>query len=194
MSEVTETKLNKKERKKLIARISEASGIAQYALEAKMTDEQVTKAANNLEIFLLVKTANTYNRYCESQKTADANAKLKQFVDLKSSEIYKAGQWLTNALLKVGQDRKQSLLEKDLVHKNDYNQTVTDLTDTIKEQQQGIKQQTSEASTKIILLEKRTDSLQEQLKLIQQYITNNYGLITWHKVEKYLQNNLKKGD
>jgi hypothetical protein len=165
-----------------------------YALEAKMTDEQVTKAANNLEIFLLVKTANTYNRYCQSQKTAEANAKLKQFVDLKSSEIYKAGQWLTNALLKVGQDRKQSLLEKDLVHKNDYNQTVTDLTDTIKEQQQGIKQQTSEASTKIILLEKRTDSLQEQLKLIQQYITNNYGLIAWHKVEKYLQNNLKKGD
>ena len=164
-----------------------------YALEAKMTDEQVTKAANNLEIFLLVKTANTYNRYCQSQKTAEANAKLKQFVDLKSSEIYKAGQWLTNALLKVGQDRKQSLLEKDLVHKNDYNQTVTDLTDTIKEQQQGIKQQTSEASTTIHDLEDTIDSLRKQLIFIQTYIINNYGTQNWQQIKKHIQSSLNKG-
>lgn len=136
---MTEPKLNKQERKKLIARISEASGIAQYALEAKMTDKQVLEAANSLKVFLLIKSANTYNRYCQSQKTAEANARLKQFIDPKNSELYKAGQWLTNALSKVGQDRKQSLLEKELVHKNDYNHAVTDLKDTIEEQQQGIK-------------------------------------------------------
>lgn len=183
--------LNKKERKKLIARISEASGIAQYALEAKMTDEQVIEAANNLKIFLLVKAANNYNRYCQSQKTAEANAKLKQFIDPKNSEIYKAGQWLANALSKVGQDRKQNLLEKDLVHKQDYNSAVTDLKDTVKEQQQGIKQQTSEASTKIHDLEEKVDSLKEQLKLIQNYITNNYSLNDWYKITNHIQKNIR---
>ncbi|MBD0300853.1 MAG: hypothetical protein ICV85_01365, partial [Tolypothrix sp. T3-bin4] len=106
VSEVTEAKLNKKERKKLIERISNASGIAQYALEAKMTDEQVTQAANNLDIFLLVKTANTYNRYCQAQKTAEANAKLKAFVNIQNSEIYQVGKWLANALSKNGQERR----------------------------------------------------------------------------------------
>lgn len=52
---------NKKECRKSITGINEASGIAQYALSAKMTDEQVTKAANKLEVFLLIKFANNYN-------------------------------------------------------------------------------------------------------------------------------------
>lgn len=55
--------LSRKERKQLIARISDASGVAQYGLEAKITDEQVTKAANHLKVFLLIKAANNYNRY-----------------------------------------------------------------------------------------------------------------------------------
>ncbi len=145
--------LSKKKRVKLIARISKKSGIAQYALEAKMTDEQVVEAANNLNVFAFVKDANNYNRYCQAQKTAEANAKLKQSLDLKSSEIYKAGQWMVNTLSKVGQDRKQGLLEKGLVHKSDYNDAITDLRDTIKTQQDGITQQTSEAKDKIIALE-----------------------------------------
>ncbi len=145
--------LSKKKRVKLIARISKKSGIAQYALEAKMTDEQVVEAANNLNVFAFVKDANNYNRYCQAQKTAEANAKLKQSLDLKSSEIYKAGQWMVNTLSKVGKDRKQGLLEKGLVHKSDYNDAITDLRDTIKTQQDGITQQTSEAKDKIIALE-----------------------------------------
>jgi hypothetical protein len=129
--------LSKKERKKLITRISEASGVAQYALSAKMTDEQVIEAAKNLKVFLLIKAANNYNRYCQSQKTAKANTKLKQFIDLQNSELYKVGQWLVNALSKVGQNRKQSLFSTDLVHKDDYNQAITDLKDTIDGQKQG---------------------------------------------------------
>lgn len=182
--------LSKKERKKLITRISEASGVAQYALSAKMTDEQVIEAANNLEVFLLVKAANNYNRYCQSQKTAEANAKQKQFIDPKNSEFYKAGQWLVNGLSKVGPNRKQSLLEKDLVHKDDYNQAITDLKDTIDRQKQGIQQQTSEASTKIHNLENTLDSLRKQSILIQNYITNNYGLKDWHKIAKHIQKNI----
>jgi bacterioferritin (cytochrome b1) len=180
--------LSKKEREKLISRISRASGIAQYALEAKMTDEHVIEAVNNLKVFALIKDANNYNRYCQSQKTAEANAKLKQFIDLKNSEIYKAGHWLINALSKIGQDRKQSLLEKDLVHKNDYNETVTDLRDTIKTQQDGITQQTSEAKDKIIALENTVDSLKGQLSFVQNYIINKYGGNQWQNIAKLIQN------
>jgi len=187
-------KLSKKERKKLITRISESSGVAQYALEAKMTDEQVIEAAKTLEIFLLVKAANNYNRHCQSQKTAEANVKLKQFIDPQNSELYKAGQWLVNALSKVGQNQKQSLLEKDLVHKDDYNQAITDLKDTIVAQKQSIRQQTSEASAKIHDLENTVDSLRKQLILIQDYINNSYGLNDWRKITKHIQKNIEEGD
>ncbi|HBL12261.1 MAG TPA: hypothetical protein DD379_12795 [Cyanobacteria bacterium UBA11162] len=153
-----------------------------------MTDEQVVEAANNLQVFALVKDANNYNRYCQAQKTAEANAKLKQFLDPKNSEIYKAGQWLVSALSKVGQDRKQSLLEKELVHKDDYNEAVTDLTDTIQTQKSGIIQQNSEAKTKIIELENRVDSLRWQLSVIQDYIINNHGAKQWQNIAKLIQN------
>ena len=180
-------KLSKKERHKLICRVSKASGIAQYALEAKLTDESLIEADRNLKILVLLKDANNYNRYCQAQKTAEANAKLKQFLDPKNSEIYKTGFWLMNAISRVGQDRKQSLLEKDLVHKSDYNNAVADLKDTIKEQQQGITQLTFEAQAKISALEERIDSLREQLKLIQSYITKNQGLSEWRNIAKFVQ-------
>jgi bacterioferritin (cytochrome b1) len=92
-----------------------------------------------------------------------------------------------NAISRGGQDRKQSLLEKDLVHKSDYNQAVADLKDTIKEQQQGITQITFEAQAKISALEERIDSLREQLKLIQSYITKNQGLSEWRNIAKFVQ-------
>jgi len=183
--------LSKKDRVKLISRISKESGIAQYALEAKMTDEQVIEAANNLKVLSLIKGANNYNRYCQGQRTAEANAKLKQFLDLKNSEIYKAGSWLINALSKSGQDRKQSLLEKELVYKDDYNDTVSGLRDTIETQQDGITQQTSEAKDKIVALEDRVDSLKWQLSFVQNYITNNYGLNQWQTIAKFIQNGKK---
>ena len=179
---------SKKERKKLIAKISKASGVAQYALEAKMTNEQVIEAASNLEILGLLKAANNYNRYCQGQKTAEANKKLKEFVSLQNSEIVKAGQWLLNSLSKVGQERQKKLLEKDLVHKDDYNHAVIDLKDTVEEQKIGIKQQTNIASKTIQELEKINDSLRLQLSQIQDYIVNNYGHKTWSAITKYLQN------
>ncbi|NER52473.1 MAG: hypothetical protein F6J92_38715 [Symploca sp. SIO1A3] len=180
--------LSKKERNKLISRISKVSGIAKYALEAKMSDEYVIEATKHLGVLSIIKDANNYNRYCQSQKTAEANAKLKQFLDPKNSEIYKAGSWLINSLSKGGQDRKQSLLERDLVHKNDYNNTVNDLRDTIETQKDGISQQTSEAKSKISALENRVDSLKGQLGFIQTYIINNYGLRQWQNIAKLIQN------
>ena len=179
--------LRKKERKKLIAKISKASGVTQYSLEAKMSNEQVIEAASNLEILGLLKAANNYNRHCQRQKTEEANKKLKEFISLQNSEIVKAGQWLFNSLSKVGQERQKSLLEKDLVHKDDYNNTVTDLKDTVEEQQRGIKQQTNLASKTIQELENTNNSLRLQLSQIQDYIVNNHGYKTWSAITKYIQ-------
>jgi len=62
--------MNKRERNRLIKQISQASGIAQYALQHKMTDEEVSEAASNLNVLALIKSANIYNRYCQAQKTS----------------------------------------------------------------------------------------------------------------------------
>ncbi len=177
--------LSRKERKKLIAKISKASGVAQYALEAKMTDLEVVEAANNLKIFLLVKAANNYNRYCQGQMTAEANAKLKQFLDLKNSEIFQAGQWLISNLSKKGRERRENLLEKDLVHKENYNETLIDLRETIKELQQGNQQIREEASNTIRELERTIDARKKELASIKNYIISNKGIKEWKNIVKY---------
>ena len=184
-------KLNKKERAKLIRQIKQASGVAQYALEEKLTDEQVKRASQNLEILSLIKSANNYNRYCQGQKTAEANAKLKEFINLKKSEIYQAGKWLLNALSKKGKERKDNLLEKDLVHKENYNQDVGDLIDVITELKQGSQQQKEQASQQIKALENKIDSLRKQLSFVQDYITNNYGIKDWKQIASYMKTNTK---
>ena len=181
-------KLSQKDRKKLIYRVSHASGIAQYALDAKMTDDNLIEAANNLKILILIQDANNYNRYCQSQKTADANARLRQFIDPSNSEIYKTGLWLVDALSKVGQNRKQTLLQNKLVHLSDYNEAITDLKDTIQEQANGVTKLASDAKYTISTLEKRNDSLRKQLMLIQNYITNNHGINEWCNIKRIIQN------
>ncbi|EAW37120.1 hypothetical protein [Lyngbya sp. PCC 8106] len=181
--------LNKTERAKLIRQIREASGIAQYALEKKLTDEQVIQVSQHLEILSLTKPANHYNRYCQGQKTAEANQKLKEFMNLKNSEIYQAGKWLLDSLSKAGKDRSNSLLQKDLVHKEDYNEGITGLREVVIEQKQGLKQQTDEASQQIKTLESKIDSLRHQLDFIQEYIKNNYGSNDWKKITSDLKKN-----
>jgi hypothetical protein len=184
-------KLSKKERKQLISRISQASGIAQYALEAKMTDEQVVEAANNLNVFLLIKSANHFNRYCQAEKTATANAKLKEFLDIKNSQLYKAGQWLLSSLSKTGLERKKSLLENNLVHKEDYNQDISSLKDVIIEVRNSSSLLTDQSTQKIYELQNRIDELLRQNNLFKNYIVNNQGLQTWKNIEKYLQQDIK---
>jgi hypothetical protein len=181
-------KLSKKERVNLIRQIRQASGVAQYALEEKLTDEQVIQASQNLEVLSLIKSANDYNRYCQGRKTAEANAKLKEFMNLENSEIYQTGKWLFNALSKKGKERKDNLLEKDLVHKEDYNQDVSELRAVIIEQKQGEQEQINKASQKIKALENKIDSLRNQLAFIQDYISNNYGRNKWEQITSYLKN------
>ncbi|MEQ9354932.1 hypothetical protein [Coleofasciculus chthonoplastes] len=139
--------MNKQERNRLIQRISRASGVAQYALQKKMTDEQISQAAQHLDVLELVKSANTYNRYCQAQKTREANDKLKSFLDPQNSEIVSVGRWLINALSQNRSDRKETLLERDLVHKEDYNTMVSDMRQTISDMDQMTLASTQESAS-----------------------------------------------
>ncbi|MBD2256364.1 hypothetical protein [Pseudanabaena sp. FACHB-2040] len=176
--------LTKKERDRLIKDISSASGVAQYALKEKMKDEQIVKAAQHLEILALVKDANNFNRYKQGLKTQEANEKLKAFLNPQHSEILNAGKWLLNVLSKSGSDRKQVLLEKDLVHKQDYNETVQELRNAVTDITGISEETTTEAETKISELEKRIDTLKGQLSKIQEYIAFNYGKKEWQVLKK----------
>jgi hypothetical protein len=176
-------KITKKERDALIKKISKASGIAQYALTEKMNDAQVIEAAQHLEVFQLVKDANNYNRYRQGQRTKAANDKLKEFLAIDNSEIVKTGKWLLSVLSKTGSDRKQALLEKDLVHKEDYNETVSDMRDTIITIEGSSKETVTDAQATISDLEKRIDALRQQQLKVQEYIVNNYGAGTWRMIK-----------
>ena len=179
-------KISKQERKRLIKIISQASGTAQYAIEKKMSDEQLVKASQNLESLALLKPANNYNRYCQGQKTKAANTKLKQFMSLHNSETLQAGKWLMDALSKSGEERQEKLLEKGLVHKSDYNNAVAGLRDVIKVQQLGIQEQTDLAVETIGTLENKLDVFRKHLSKIQKYITKNYGSQEWGKIKDYI--------
>jgi hypothetical protein len=177
-------KISKKERERLIGRISLASGIAKYALQKKMTDEQVIEAVENLKILELVKESNNYNRYRQGQYTEEANNKLTRFLDLEHSEVFQAGKWLINAISMTGQDRKKTLLEKELIHKENYNEAVSDLKDTITTVVEIGERSTEAAQETIKSLEKRIDTLKGQLSSIQQYISSNYGADKWEIIKK----------
>jgi hypothetical protein len=176
--------ITKKERDQLIKQISRASGVAQYALEAKMTDEQVVQASQNLAILSLLKAPNNFNRYKQGLKTQEANEKLKAFLNPQHSEILSAGKWLLNALSQSGSDRKQTLLEKELVHKEDYNDTVQEMGDSITEIATTSKEALIEAEKKIVKLQKRIDTLRNQLSKIETYISSNYGPAKWKVIKK----------
>ena len=181
--------ISERERKRLIQKISKASGIAQYALIQKMNDEQVVEAAKHLDILKLVKDASNYNRYCQGQKTKKVNDELKEtksrlakFLDIEDSEIINAGKWLMSALSKKDSDRKQALLEKDLVHKEDYNQTVTDMSMTIQTILDTSDQSTDDAVAIISQLEHKIDVLKGQLEQIKNYIAFNDGVDKWKTI------------
>lgn len=179
--------MTKTEKKRLISKIAVASGVAKYAIEDRITKEKISDddliiLSQNLDILKLLKPANDYNRHCQGKKTEEANAKLKEFMNPDNSEIINFGKWLFSALDKKGEERKEHLLEKDLVHKEDYNKSITDLTDVIDEQDKGFNQQ-AEYDTKIIAqLENKIDSLRQQLLLVSQYIINNYGQNKWNDI------------
>jgi hypothetical protein len=87
----------------------------------------------------------------------------KELLNLEKSEIYQAGKWLFNALSKNGDDRRKSLLEKDLVDKIDHNEIVLGMTDTIQVMDETTKQAQEQSNQTIRNLEKGIDNLKNIL-------------------------------
>lgn len=192
MSDAIEVKLSKKERKNIVVKISNTSGIAQYAIDAKMSDIDLIEAAKYLQILSLTKSATNYNRFCQAQKTQEANNKLKQFVALNNSEIYKLGKWLITSLSKSGKDRQDALLEHNIVHKDDYNEAVIEMGSTIKEIDAAQKEQTKQAADKIQTLEDINDDLRYKLERVKTAIIKKYGTSEWQNINEINKINIKR--
>ncbi len=192
MSDAIEVKLSKKERKNIVVKISNASGIAQYAIEAKMSDFDLIEAANYLEILSLTKSATNYNRFCQAQKTYEANNKLRQFIALNNSEIYKLGKWLIASLSKTGKERQDALLEQNIVHKDDYNKAVIEMGNTITDMDVGQKEQARQASNTIKILENTNNELRYQLEQVKIAIIKKHGTNEWQNIIEINKRNIRR--
>ncbi|ANV90633.1 hypothetical protein [Picosynechococcus sp. PCC 8807] len=172
------------ERKQLIRQISRTTGIAGYALDKKLTDEQILELVRYLDIIYILRKSVNYNRYCQAQKTKAANDKLKAFLSPENSEIIAAGKWLLSAFSKRGLERRHQLQEQNLVHTEDYNDAVEGLQDTIDEIDDKATAISDEAKETIKILEITIDSLRNQLSAVSDYIKNNYGNSTWEDIKR----------
>lgn len=117
----------------------------------------------------------------------------KTIYGFENSEILNFSQFIWNALQKRGKERKTELIKHELVHKDDYNLAVADLRSTIEAQKKGIQQVIVEPKITIKDLENTVDSLRRQQILVQDYITNNYGLNNWQKIANYIHKNIDRG-
>ncbi|UJB69190.1 hypothetical protein HRE53_22830 [Acaryochloris sp. 'Moss Beach'] len=185
--------ITKEERLELLRKIRQASGVAQYALNARMTDEQLFQASQHLDILELIKSANNYNRRQQGLNTqrinerltdvenelTEAQTKLQEFLNIDKSEIVRAGRWLKRALSLGGDDRKKVLLEKDLVHKEDYNNTISNMGDSIKTIKNTSESMEQDAERIINELEQKVDELRHHLSQVKDYISMNYGPDKW---------------
>jgi hypothetical protein len=87
-----------------------------------------------------------------------------------------------DALSRTGSDRKQKLFEKELVHKEDYNETLSGMRDTLETINITSEQITKEAETTISSLERQIDILRDQMFRVQEYVSNNYGADKWRAI------------
>ena len=100
---------------------------------------------------------------------------LRDLFDIENSEIYRLGQWLRNSLSKTGTERDQALIKKDLVHKEFYNNTVSDEVD---------KQIEAEYLAKIKSFEERVDDLRKINEKSKKFIKDKHGDDTWKDLIK----------
>lgn len=128
-----------------------------------------------------------------SQKNGIISKLQKTIYGFENSEILNFSQFIWNALQKRGKERKTELIKHELVHKDDYNLAIADLRSTIEAQKKGIQQVIVEPKITIKDLENTVDSLRRQQILVQDYITNNYGLNNWQKIANYIQKNIDRG-
>ena len=113
--------------------------------------------------------------------------KLQAFLNPDNSEIVRAGRWLMDALALRGSDRKRALLAKELVHKQDYNETIADMRDTISTIYDTSEEIAVGAEVTISDLEKRIDTLKYQMSQVQTYISTNEGADKWRVIRDTFQ-------
>lgn len=188
--------MKKQERKRLIRQISQVSGVAQYALDARMSDEQVSEAAQNLNALGLIKAANDYNRYCQGQKTRAANEKLEELKNFMKSQwedstTYHLGKRIWNALTKTGEERKQELLKDDLVHKEDYNQMASSYRDALETQREGYSENIEQMKHLKDVYEDRLKTLKHQLEKMEEAVEYHHGASGLKKVKTMVRRETK---
>ena len=220
--------MKRNQRLELIREIAEVSGVAQYAFKeaikrGDMTDEQLVKIVQqHLEAYSLLKPAVMRNRAQQRQYTRsanqrteevglelqEANRRLQEFMNLENSEIMRAGRWLIDAFSKRGEERRQVLEERELVHQSDHRAAVNDMGDAIIEMQDVSARNRDEYQHLVKTLEQRIDELKVQLEgypelekenrklkkenaelkqslqVAEQRITERYGLLEWRRIER----------
>ena len=111
---------------------------------------------------------------------------------LENSEILAAGRWLWSAFSKRGHERQQHLLEKDLVHKEDYNDSVIGLQQAIHDIEEEIGKLTNTSGEKMKKLGRRINTLRSilkaQQKTLESIIKEKYGDDDWD----FIKNQLRK--
>jgi hypothetical protein len=198
--------MNKKERVELICQVSKASGVAQYAFEdalkrSTMTDEELIELGKHLETCCLLKPAVMRNRaqqksYTQNanqkakqidQELQEANRKLQEFMNLQNSEILQAGRWLLNALSRGGEERKQALSERELVHQSDHRMVVDDMGEAIVEMKTVSTQNKDEYAHIVKTLEGKIDDLKSNLQAVKEKVIQRQGILEWQKIERELK-------
>ncbi|AIE74189.1 MULTISPECIES: hypothetical protein [unclassified Synechocystis] len=110
---------------------------------------------------------------------------------LENSEILAAGKWLWSALSKRGHERQQHLLERDLVHRDDYNGSVTGLQRAIHDIEEEIEKLTNTSGEKVKKLGKRVNTLRSilkaQQKTLEDIIRERYGDDDWNFIQSQLR-------
>lgn len=129
------------------------------------------------------------------RELSETRKKLEAFLDVENSEILAVGKWLLGAFSKKGHERQQHLLEKNLVHRDDHNDSVNGLRTTLHSMEEGAGESKGLYVKKVKILEDRIDTLKkalseskEQFKKLEDIIKKRYGNDGWD----FIQSQLKK--
>lgn len=130
------TSLTKKEKESLSRKIAKASGTAQYAISAKLSDESLLELASPEAIAILsqLKPATWAMRDQQRRKTGDANriletykARIEELTNFDESEILNTAKRIAKALRLSGKERFEKLKKEKVVHADNYNELYENL-------------------------------------------------------------------
>ncbi|BAW97960.1 hypothetical protein NIES970_29230 (plasmid) [[Synechococcus] sp. NIES-970] len=169
MAKSKKDKSYQEHRKKLIRQISNATGVAGYALDKKLSDEEVSTLLLNLEAIHLLKKSVNYNRYCQAQKTRKANERLKQFLDIKESEILNTGKKIFETL--------------GWIPKKEHDKVIADVKDGYSEIEETFVETIDKSQEIIEQLQVRIDRLRYQQSSLRDYVKFNYGDRAWKEIQ-----------